>query len=177
MIPTEVEKALTFIHGIAARDAALATRHLHPARYVEHDPRVGDGIGGVRAYIEDLSQNQGGLEVVRTLQDGAFVVTQAHGEVLGRNEFFDVFRFEGGLIVEHWAFRAPGGHPNRSGHTQVDGPRKLFTRAGANRRPAPGLTQSSPTVGGFRSRSFLLAETRRLHRSSALIPFLNRSPA
>ena len=122
MSSTEVEKALTFIHGIAARDAVLATRHLHPDRYIERDPRVADGVSGVQAHIDSLPRDNRELEVVRTLEDGAFVVIQAHGDVLGRNEFFDVFRFDDGVIVEHWAFAAPGGPPNRSGHTQVDGP-------------------------------------------------------
>ena len=33
-----------------------------------------------------------------------------------------MFKFEGGLIVEHWVFSAKAAPPNRSGHTQVDGP-------------------------------------------------------
>ena len=122
MSSAEVKKALTLIQGIAARDAVLATRHLHPARYVEHDPRVADGVSGVRAHIDDLPPDKGRLEVVRTFQDGAFVVIQAHSDVPERNESFDVFRFEDGLIAEHWAFAALGGLPNQSGHTQVDGP-------------------------------------------------------
>lgn len=36
--------------------------------------------------------------------------------------FFDVFKLENGLIVEHWAFSAEAGPPNESGHTQADGP-------------------------------------------------------
>ena len=122
MTSTEVKKAQTLIQGIAARDVVLATMHLNPTRYVEHDPRVADGVSGVRAHIDGLSPAKGKLEVIRTLQDGAFVVLQSHSDVPGRNESFDVFRFEDGLIAEHWAFAASGGPPNQSGHTQVDGP-------------------------------------------------------
>ena len=46
------------------------------------------------------------------------------GHVGDDGTFFDVFRFEDGLIVEHWAFAAKAGPPNKSGHTQVDGPTK-----------------------------------------------------
>ena len=35
---------------------------------------------------------------------------------------FAVYRFENGLIAEHWAFSSPEAPPNKSGHTQVDGP-------------------------------------------------------
>ena len=122
MMSGEIEKALTVIRGVAACDAALATRHLDAARYVEHDPRVADGVAGLEAFIGSLPRDDHHLEVVRVFQDGAFVVIQAHGHVFGRNDFFDVFRFEDGLVVEHWAFGAQGGPPNASGHTQVDGP-------------------------------------------------------
>ncbi len=60
--------------------------------------------------------------MVRAFQDGNYVFTQEDGLILGQNTFFDVFRFEDGLIVEHWAFSAKAGPPNKSGHTQTDGP-------------------------------------------------------
>ena len=60
--------------------------------------------------------------MVRAFQDGPYVVTQAKGRRSGRNIFFDIFRFEDELVVEHWAFSAIDAPPNRSGHTQLDGP-------------------------------------------------------
>jgi predicted SnoaL-like aldol condensation-catalyzing enzyme len=62
------------------------------------------------------------VTVVRAFQDGSYVFTQAKGQRSGRNVFFDIFRFEDGLVVEHWAFSAMDAPPNRSGHTQTDGP-------------------------------------------------------
>src|SRR5262245_15529193 len=38
---------------------------------------------------------------------------------------FDLFRFKGGKIVEHWGGQDPEVGPNPSGHTQVDGPIRL----------------------------------------------------
>lgn len=118
---TNVDKALAVYRGIAARDAALAISPLHPDRYVEHDPHVGDGVDGVRRYVEALGADDR-LEVVRVLEDGDLVLVQSDGRVRGDGTFFDLFRFEDGSIVEHWGFAAPSGPPNRSGHTQVDGP-------------------------------------------------------
>jgi predicted SnoaL-like aldol condensation-catalyzing enzyme len=60
--------------------------------------------------------------VVRAFQDGPYVVTQAKGQRSGRNVFFDIFRFEDGLVVEHWAFSTMDAPRNQSGHTQTDGP-------------------------------------------------------
>jgi predicted SnoaL-like aldol condensation-catalyzing enzyme len=117
-----IEKATTLFAGLNRRDPALATLYVDPQRYVEHDPRVGDGAEGLRRYVEEIASAQPELKVVRAFQDGPYVVTQADGRVQGDGVFFDVFRFDEGLVVEHWGFSAKAGPPNRSGHTQVDGP-------------------------------------------------------
>ncbi len=119
---THLDKVLTVFHGIAARDAELATRHVNPHWYVEHDPHVGDGVAGLRRYVEQIGSAEHRLDVIRAYEDDDQVVVQADGAVRGDGTFFDVFRFEDGLIVEHWGFAAPAGPPNLSGHTQVDGP-------------------------------------------------------
>jgi len=59
---------------------------------------------------------------VKAFQDGSDVFTQSEGQILGKNIFFDIFRFEDGLIVEHWIFSTKTAPPNQSGHTQTDGP-------------------------------------------------------
>ena len=118
---TEVEKAATFLRGLAGGDAALAIRHVGPG-YVEHDPMIGDGVEGVARAVAELAPTHPELRVVRRLRDGDHVVLQSDGRIGEYGTFFDVFRFEGGLIAEHWGFAAPSGPPNGSGHTQIDGP-------------------------------------------------------
>ena len=120
----ETERARAFIEGIGLRDAEVVAEHINPDKYIEHNPRVADGLAGLRTYIDNLPGENHSLQLVRTFQEGSFVFTQSHGSVLGQNEFFDVFRFEDGLIMEHWIFSAPSGPPNKDGHTQVDGPIK-----------------------------------------------------
>ena len=117
-----IEKALAFFQGISSNDSALAVKYIDPERYVEHNPRAGDGIEGLKRYVDYVAASHPDLKVIRAFHDGDFVVTQADGHVHGDGTFFDVFRFENGLIVEHWAFSAKAGPPNKSGHTQVDGP-------------------------------------------------------
>ena len=52
-----------------------------------------------------------------------FSSPKRRGERSGRNIFFDIFRFDDGLVVEHWAFSTTmEATPNLSGHTQLDGP-------------------------------------------------------
>ena len=89
--------------------------------YLEHDPSVSDKSYGIEAYIGQLRHNEH-QTLLRIFEDSSYVFTQNDGEVAGLNTFFDVFRFEGDLIAEHWRFSAEAGPPNKSGHTQVDGP-------------------------------------------------------
>ena len=121
MATSNLEKALSVLEGTASRDPDLAAKYIHPENYTEHNPRVADGVAGLREYVSRLP-HETRLQVIRAFEDGPYIFTQADGQVLDQNTFFDVFRFEDGLIVEHWAFSAPAGPPNKSGHTQTDGP-------------------------------------------------------
>ena len=122
MAKSDVEKVLDVFAGISAGDVDLATQHLDPKRFLQHNPYAADGVEGLTQFISQSPRDQLQLTVVRILQDGPYVVTQAKGRRSGRSIFFDVFRFEDGLVVEHWAFSALDAPPNQSGHTQIDGP-------------------------------------------------------
>jgi predicted SnoaL-like aldol condensation-catalyzing enzyme len=122
MATSDIEKALTVLQGIDCGDTDLAIRHINPKKYIEHNPRSADDVDGLRRYISHSSQEDHRLKVVRAFQDGPYVFTQADGLILGQNTFFDIFRFEDGWIVEHWVFSAKAGPPNKSRHTQTDGP-------------------------------------------------------
>ena len=122
MAMSDVEKVLTVFAGISAGDLKLATQFLDPERFLQHNPYAADGVQGLTDFINQSPRDQLQMTVVRAFQDGAYVVTQATGQRSGRNIFFDLFRFEDGLVVEHWAFSAMEAPPNQSGHTQIDGP-------------------------------------------------------
>jgi len=122
MATSDIEKALTMLQGIGSGAPDFATQHINPKKYIEHNPRFADGVDGLRAYITQVSQENHHFKAVRAFQDGPNVVTHGEGLILGQNIFFDVFRFEEGLIAEHWVFSAKEAPPNQSGHTQTDGP-------------------------------------------------------
>lgn len=61
------------------------------------------------------------LEVSRIIEDESTVVL--HGRA-GSTIFFAVYRFEDGRASNHWHFAAPVAPPNKSGHSQTDGPAK-----------------------------------------------------
>ena len=122
---TNLDKVRDIYRGIANRDAAMAVRHFDERRYLDHDPNLSNGIESIRAYIDAMPPDAR-LTIVRIFADGDYVVTQsdgqADGQERGNGTFFDVYRFDDGAIVEHWAFAAPPAPPNASGHTQLDGP-------------------------------------------------------
>jgi predicted SnoaL-like aldol condensation-catalyzing enzyme len=122
MSTTDIEKVVSALRGFASRDAELTTRHVHPSKFIQHNPFVADGVEGLKDEISQLPRENRHLEVVRAFQDGPYVFTQAEGLIGGQGVFFDIFRFEDGLMVEHWVFSAPPAPPNESGHTQTDGP-------------------------------------------------------
>lgn len=119
---SEIEQVLSVFAGISAGNVEQATQYIDPQQFVQHNPYAADGAEGLAQFIHASSRDQLQLHVVRAIQDGPYVVTQARGQRSGRSVFFDVFRFQGGLIVEHWAFSAMDAPPNQSGHTQFDGP-------------------------------------------------------
>ena len=121
MLTTDIEKVVSALQGIVSRDTELITRDVNPSKFIQHNPSVADGLEGLK---EELSQPPGEsdhLEVVRAFQDGPYVFAQSNGLIGGLGVFFDIFRFEDGLMVEHWVFSAPAAPPNQSGHTQTDG--------------------------------------------------------
>ena len=122
MAMSGLEKVRAVFAGISAGDVAQATEFLDAKRFVQHNPYASDGVEGLAQFIEQSPRDQLQLNVVRAIEDGPFVVTQAAGHRSGRNVFFDVFRFEDEKVVEHWAFSALEAPPNASGHTQIDGP-------------------------------------------------------
>jgi len=101
--------------------------------FVQHDPNIGDGLPGLRAFVAKLANSPTtNVTIYRTVVDGDIVML--HSKYEGWPGFsgpviaFDLFRFKDGKIVEHWGGQAAEAGPNPSGHTQVDGPAAVVDR-------------------------------------------------
>lgn len=74
--------------------------------YVEHNPRLADGIAAVRVALEteDNCHRQINYQRIhRTLAEGNFVLCVCEGQLSGiHSAFYDLFRVAEGKIVEHW---------------------------------------------------------------------------
>ncbi|MEF1304816.1 hypothetical protein QTO17_23355, partial [Vibrio owensii] len=82
---------------------------------------VADGLAGFGEVMKMLPEGSAKAKVIRTIQDGEFVALHTEYDFFGPKAGFDIFRFEDGLIVEHWDNLQDVAKPNPSGRTQFDG--------------------------------------------------------
>lgn len=95
--------------------------YINPKKYIQHNLAVGDGLAGFGEVMKNAPPQGFSANVVRAFEDGDFVFTHTEYDFFGPKAAFDVFRFEDGLIVEHWDNLLEVQEPNPSGRTQFDG--------------------------------------------------------
>jgi predicted SnoaL-like aldol condensation-catalyzing enzyme len=115
------DKAVALLNSIETGEEQ-AVAYVNPDKYTQHNLAVGDGLAGFGAVLQALPEGSAKVDVKRAYQDGDYVFTHTDYNFFGPKVGFDVFRFEDGLIVEHWDNLAEKSEPNPSGRTQLDGP-------------------------------------------------------
>ncbi len=119
---TNKDKAVALLNSIQTGDQS-AVGYVNAEKYKQHNLSVGDGLTGFGAVLQALPKDSARVNVVHAFSDGDFVFTHTDYNFFGPKIGFDVFRFEDGLIVEHWDNLAEKAQsPNPSSHTQIDGP-------------------------------------------------------
>ena len=97
--------------------------YINPQKYIQHNLGAPDGLPDFRALLQQLPPHSTRVNIICIFQDGAFVFTHTDYNFFGPKIGFDFFRFEDGLIVEHWDnLQETPSVPNPSGHTMIDGP-------------------------------------------------------
>jgi predicted SnoaL-like aldol condensation-catalyzing enzyme len=94
---------------------------INPAKYIQHNLAVGDGLAGFGAVLQALPKGSAKANTVRVFQDGDYVFAHTEYNFFGPKVGFDVFRFENDKIVEHWDNLQETAKPNPSGRTMLDG--------------------------------------------------------
>ena len=120
---TNKEKAIALLKAIETGDNE-AIAYVNANKYKQHNLGVADGLDGFGAALAQLANYPEAAKVntVRAFEDGDYVILQTDYNFFGPKAGFDIFRFEDGLIVEHWDNLMPyDGKPNPSGHTPFDG--------------------------------------------------------
>jgi len=115
------EKAVQLLKSIETGDPGPVA-FINPGKYIQHNLMAADGLAGFGALLQQLPKGSAKVKVVRAFEDGDFVFTHTEYDFFGPKIGFDVFRFEKGLIVEHWDNLQETVAKTPSGHTMIDGP-------------------------------------------------------
>ena len=88
------------------KDFDAAAKFIGP-RYVQHNPTAPDGPEGFKAFLNFLREKfpDSHSEIKRAFADGDYVILHVHSvrEKGSRGRaIVDIFKLEGGKIVEHW---------------------------------------------------------------------------
>ena len=80
-------------------------RHVAGDVQIRHEPGVRDGVAAFKADLARLTQSRTIDEIVLVFGQGDFVFLAARGTHEGRPcVYIDLYRVEGGKLVEHWGF-------------------------------------------------------------------------
>ena len=136
------EKAVALLHSIETGDPG-PIGYVNPNKYIQHNLMVGDGLEGFGEVLKQLPEGSAKVSVVRALQDGDYVFTHTEYDFFGPKVGFDIFRFEEGLIVEHWDNLQNIASESASGRTQIDGPNKTtdLDKTDANKTLVEGFVR------------------------------------
>ncbi|UYV38089.1 nuclear transport factor 2 family protein [Rhodobacteraceae bacterium D3-12] len=111
---TEANKALVeeFItKSLIKHEQVDFTKYINPTNYAQHNPMVADGLEGFGAFMAQMAEQGITMDYTKIHQvigEGNFVLTLSEGALGGeQTAFYDLFRLEDGLIVEHWDVIAP----------------------------------------------------------------------
>lgn len=124
---TEANKAkvMEFIEkALIKHEKVDITQYINPAKYLQHNSMVADGLEGFGAFMKEMAEKGITMDYTSTplvVAEGNFVLTGSEGSFAGKpTTFYDLFRLEDGLIVEHWDVIAdtpmenlPEGYPGK----------------------------------------------------------------
>ena len=102
---------------------------INPNKYIQHNLAAADGLAGFGELMKQLPKGSAKVSTKRVLQDGNYVITHTDYDFFGPKIGFDIFRFEGDRIVEHWDNLQTTAPPNPGGHTMIDGPTEIADRS------------------------------------------------
>ncbi len=165
---TNTEKAVALLNSFNTGDTAPIA-YINADNYVQHNLDVADGLAGFGAVMQNAPPQGFGAKVHRAFADGDYVVVHTEYEFFGPKAGFDVFRFEDGLIVEHWDNLTEITSPNPSGHTQFDGATEItdLEKTEQNKAVVKGFIDNVLLGGQMDSvASYINPEDYRQHNSA-----------
>ena len=123
VMKTNKEKVYDVLKAIET-GASEPIAFINANNYKQHNLGVADGLAGFGAALAGLKDYPEAARVntIRVFQDGNYVFAHTDYNFFGPKTGFDIFRFEDGLIVEHWDnLQETPKAANPSGRTMIDG--------------------------------------------------------
>src|SRR5882724_5090482 len=121
MAPSRKQQVINLLKSLETKNPAPFA-YVNPNKYIQHNLQVGPGPEGVAALIQKMPPDAS-VNTIRVFEDGDYVFAHTEYNFFGPRIGFDIFRFEDGLIVEHWDnLQETATELSPSGHTMIDGP-------------------------------------------------------
>ncbi|WP_018751912.1 nuclear transport factor 2 family protein [Paenibacillus sanguinis] len=117
-----VRKAVAVLESLESGNPEAITAYVHPDQYIQHNQALLDGREAMLGALDHLKKMGTKVSVKRALVDGNVVALHSVYYFHGPKIAFDIFRFENGLIVEHWDNLQEMVEKTPSHHTMIDGP-------------------------------------------------------
>lgn len=117
---SQKEKVVELLHAIE-NGKSEPIGYINPNKYIQHNLAVKDGLAGFGEVMGLLPEGSARAKVIRVFQDKEFVFAHTQYNFFGPKASFDIFRFENGMIVEHWDNLQEIVEKTASGRTQLDG--------------------------------------------------------
>lgn len=111
--------------------------YINPQKYIQHNLIAANGVESLKALIAQMPANSAKINTIRLIEDGDRVVAHGESSFFNTSAVFDIFRFENGLIVEHWDnLQSALATPNPSGRTMTDGATEIkdLDKSAANKK-------------------------------------------
>lgn len=112
------KKICDLLKGIETGDPE-SIKVVNEDQYIQHNPQTHEGGEGLAQLFARLSKTNPKIEVVRIFEDGDYVFGHTIYEFSSVRIGFEVFRYEGDHVVEHWDNIQPRVGTMVDGSTQV----------------------------------------------------------
>ena len=95
------ERIYNLLKGIETGDPE-SVKVVNEDRYIQHNPQTKEGGVGLAELFARLAQTNPKVEIVRLFEDGDYVFGHTIYNFSSERVGFEVFRYEGDQVVEHW---------------------------------------------------------------------------
>ena len=101
---TQKEKSINLLEkAFSTKQDRSVLNYINDKKYIQHNLYAKDGIDGLKGYLDYLNGKELKNDVVIAFEDNNYVVTlSSTSQEKQLSKVIDIFRFEKGLIVEHW---------------------------------------------------------------------------